>query len=217
MIKLKVEKRDLNDNINQLRKAGKIPAVFYGKKETSTPILVAKSEFEKVLKEAGESTIINLHGDGIDVDVLIQDVDFDPVKDLARHADFYAIQKDKKIEVKIPLEFIGESKAVKELGGILVKVMHEVEIEALPKDLPHSLSVDISVLESFTDTVTAKDIKLPSGVELKVKPDEVVASVYEPKEEVAEVAPVDLSTIEVQKKGKEAKEGEESAEEPKKE
>ena len=213
MITLKVEKRDVKESLGEIRKAGKIPAVFYGKKEASTPIKLPFAVFEKTLKEAGESTILHLDGQGIDVDVLIQEVDLDPVTDKPRHADFYAIEKGKKLEIKIPLEFIGVAPAVKDLGGILVKVMHEMEIEALPKDLPHKLEVDISKLATFDSVVTAGDIKMPEGVSLrKVKPEEVVASVYEPKEEVVEVAPVDLSTIEVAKKGKEAKEGAEGAE-----
>ncbi len=212
MITLDVEKRDTKTKLDQVRKAGKIPAVFYGKKEKSTPISLSFPIFEKTLKEAGESTILHLKGDGIDVDVLVQDVDLDPVTDKPRHVDFYAIEKGKKLEIKIPLEFVGVAPAVKDLGGILVKVMHEIEIEALPKDLPHNLEADISLLATFDSVVTAGSIKLPEGVTLITKADEVVASVYEPKEEVAEVAPVDLSTIEVQKKGKEAKEGEAGAE-----
>ncbi len=208
MITLAVEKRSLKESLSEIRKAGKMPAVFYGKKEVSTPIQLPYAIFEKTLKEAGESTILHLDGKDIDVDVLIKDVDLDPVTDKPRHADFYAIEKGKKLEIKIPLEFIGVAPAVKDLGGILVKVMHEVEIEALPKDLPHKLEVDISSLATFDSVITADKIKLPEGVLLKVKPEDVVASVYEPKEEVVEVAPVDLSAIEVEKKGKEAKEGE---------
>ena len=212
MITLKVEKRDAKTSLGEIRKAGKMPAVFYGKKEASTSIMLPYAIFEKTLKEAGESTILHLEGKDIDVDVLIQEVDLDPVTDKPRHADFYAIEKGKKLEIKIPLEFIGVAPAVKDLGGILVKVMHEIKIEALPKDLPHKLEVDISGLATFDSIVTAASIKLPEGVTLKVKPEEVVASVYEPKEEVVEEVPVDLSTIEVAKKGKEAKEGEEGAE-----
>lgn len=212
MITLKVEKRDIKEALGEMRKSGKMPAVFYGKKEASTPIKLSYAIFEKTLKEAGESTILHLDGKDIDVDVLIHEVDLDPVTDKPRHADFYAIEKGKKLEIKIPLEFIGVSPAVKDLGGVLVKVMHEVEIEALPKDLPHKLEVDISSLATFDSVVTAASIKLPEGVTLKIKPEEVVASVYEPKEEVVEVAPVDLSAIEVAKKGKEAKEGAEGAE-----
>lgn len=212
MITLQVEKRDLKDALGELRKSGKIPAVFYGKKEASTPIQLSQAVFEKTLKEAGESTILHLEGKDIDVDVLIHEVDLDPVTDKPRHADFYAIEKGKTLEISVPLEFVGVAPAVKELGGILVKVMHEVEIEALPKDLPHNITVDISSLKTFGDVIAASDIKLPAGVTLKVKPEEVIASVYEPKEEVVEAAPVDLSAIEVAKKGKEAKEGAEGEE-----
>ena len=212
MLTLKVEKRDPKASLSTIRKAGKMPAVFYGKKEASTPIMLSYAIFEKTLKEAGESTILHLEGDGIDVDVLIHEVDLNPVTDKPRHADFYAIEKGKKLEIKIPLEFIGVAPAVKDLGGILVKVMHEIEISALPKDLPQKLEVDISSLVAFDSVLTAKDIKLPEGVELKVKLEDIIASIYEPKEEVAEVAPVDLSSIEVAKKGKEAKEGEAPAE-----
>lgn len=212
MITLKVEKRDIKENLGEIRKSGKIPAVFYGKKEASTSIKLPFAIFEKTLKDAGESTVLHLDGDGIDVDVLIHEVDLDPVTDKPRHVDFYAIEKGKKLEINIPLEFIGVAPAVKDLGGILVKVMHEIEIEALPKDLPHKIEVDISTLATFDSVVTAGSIKLPEGVTLKIKPEEVIASVYEPKDEVVEVAPVDLSAIEVVKKGKEAKEGAEGAE-----
>ncbi len=212
MLTLNVEKRNPKSSLGEIRKAGKMPAVFYGKKEKSTPISLPFAAFEKTLEEAGESTILHLKGEGIDVDVLINDVDLDPVTDKPRHADFYAIEKDKKLEVKIPLEFIGVAPAVKDLGGVLVKVMHEIEIEALPKDLPRSLLVDISTLATFENVVKAGDIKLPAGVSLKIKPEDIVASVYEPKEEVVEAVPVDLSAIEVEKKGKEAKEGEAGAE-----
>jgi len=212
MITLKVEKRDIKEPLGEMRKSGFMPAVFYGKKEAATSIKLPFAIFEKTLKDAGESTILHLEGKDIDVDVLIHEVDLDPVTDKPRHADFYAIEKGKKLSIPVPLEFIGVAPAVKDLGGILVKVMHEIEIEALPKDLPHKIEVDISKLATFDSVVTAADIKLPEGVSLKVKPEEVVASVYEPKEEVVEVAPVDLSAIEVAKKGKEAKEGAEGAE-----
>lgn len=210
MITLKVEKRDIKENLGEIRKAGNIPAVFYGKKEPSTPIKLSSAIFEKTLKDIGESTILHLEGDGIDVDVLIHEVDADPVNDKPRHVDFYAIEKGKKLEINVPLEFIGVSPAVKDLGAVLVKVMHEIEIEALPKDLPHKIEVDLAKLVAFDSVITISDINLPSGVVVKSKPEEVIASVYEPKEEVVDETPVDLSTIEVAKKGKEAKEGEEA-------
>jgi large subunit ribosomal protein L25 len=213
MFKLKVEKRDIKERLESLRKSGMMPAVFYGPKDPSTPIKINLADFKKAWKTAGESTVVSLEGEGIDADVLIQEVDLDPVTGIAIHADFYAIEKGKKLTVDVPLEFIGVSPAVKDLGAVLIKVLHEVEIEALPKDLPHKLEVDIAGLVTFDSVLTANDIKLPEGVTLMIKPEEVIASVYEPKEEVIEVAPAaDLSAIEVEKKGKEAKEGEDGAE-----
>jgi large subunit ribosomal protein L25 len=210
MFKLKVEKRDLKESLNALRSAGKLPGVFYGPKDPSTPIKMSLADFKKAWKTAGESTVVSLEGSGIDADVLIHDVDLHPVTDVASHVDFYAIEKGKKLSVDVPLDFIGVSPAVKDLGAVLVKVAHDIEIEALPKDLPYKLEVDISSLINFDSVVLAKEIKLPEGVTLKVKPEEVIASVYEPKEEVIEATPVDLSAIEVEKKGKEAKEGTEA-------
>ncbi|MBM2818302.1 MAG: ribosomal protein [Parcubacteria group bacterium] len=210
MFKLNVENRDKTQKTVALRKAGKMPAVFYGKKEKSTPVTISKAEFKKVWKEAGESSVIDLVGKNIEAEALIYDVDLDPVTDEPRHADFYVFEKGKKIEIAVPLEFIGVAPAVKDMGGTLVKVMHEINIEALPKDLPHNISVDISSLLNFDSQILAKDIKLPQGVALVAKPEEVVASVYETVEEVEEAVPVDLASIEVQKKGKEAKEGEEA-------
>ncbi len=132
----------------------------------------------------------------------------DPVTDEPIHVDFLAIDMKKKIKVKVPLTFEGISNAVKTGLGNLVKVLHEIEIEALPADLPHSLFVDISKLETLDNNITVSDIKLPAGVVAITSGTEVVASIVaqvEEKEEVA-VAP-DLSAIEVEKKGKKEEEG----------
>ena len=214
MITLSITKRDLKTKLEDIREAGNIPAVFYGRKEASTPITLLRNDFLKVWREAGESSVIQLKGDGFDIEALIQDVDLDPVTSVVRHADFYAIEKGKKLEVDVPLEFVGVAPAVKDLGGILVKVLHDLEIEALPKDLPHNVKIDISVLTTLDSQILAKDVILPAGVTLITKPDEVVASITEPVEEPVESAPIDLSKIEVEKKGKEAKEGAEGAEAP---
>jgi large subunit ribosomal protein L25 len=214
MISLSIEKRDATAKLETLRKAGKIPAVFYGPQEISTPIAVSAAEFKKVLKKAGESTVVLLKdSSGEEYESLIHDLDIHPLSGDVRHADFYVFEKGKKLEVTVQLNFTGIAPAVKDKAGILVKVHREITIEAAPKDLPHELEVDLSKLVELTDTIQAKDIKLPSGVELKINPEEVVASIAEAKEEVEEapVAP-DLSAIEVEAKGKEVKEGEEGAE-----
>jgi large subunit ribosomal protein L25 len=187
-----------------------MPAVFYGKKEESTPVSVSFAEFEKVWKKAGETAVVTLQTEKGDVEALIHEVDLDPVTETPRHADFYVFEKGHKIKVNIPLEFVGVAPAVKDLGGILIKVLHEVEIEAMPKDLPQKLDVDVSSLATFENQILAQDIKLPAGVTLVEDATEVVALVSMPKEEKEEV-PVDLSAIEVEKKGKKEEEGAEGA------
>jgi len=204
MISLKAEIRDKKVKTDEIRKAGRIPAVFYGKKEASTPISIKQSDFLKVWKEVGESGVISLETTQGTVESLIHDIDFHPITGTPRHADFYVFEKGHKVKVEMKLDFVGIAPAVKDLGGVLVKVMHAVKIEAMPKDLLHSIEADISGLVTFENQVLAKDLKMAPGVTLLENGDEVVALVSAPREEKEEeVAPIDLSAIEVEKKGKE--------------
>lgn len=219
MLTLKAEIRDKTDKLDKIRKAGRVPAVFYGKKEASTAISIPQIDFLKVWKAAGESSVITLETPKGIKESLIQDVDLDPITGIPRHADFYVFEKGHKVEVELSLEFTGISPAVKDLGGMFVKVLYKLKVEAMPKDLPHGIKVDISSLVNFGDQILAKDIALPVGVELRENPEEVVALVSAPREEKEEeaVEPVDLSEIEVEKKGKEEKPIETNESEAKKE
>lgn len=208
MFTITAKKRDEKVNLEILRKGGEIPAVFYGMGNPTTPITLSKVEFKKVWHKAGESSAVEIVVDGKKVDVLIHEVQTHPVNDEPIHVDFLAIDMNKKITVSVPLEFIGVSPAVKSGTGNLVKVMHEIEVEALPKDLPQNLAVDISSLVDTSSQVTVSDIKLPAGVVVTADATDVVASIIEQKEEVIEETPVDLSAIEVEKKGKKEEEGE---------
>jgi len=213
MFTIAAKKRDIKINLDTLRKGGELPAVFYGAGKTSTPISISDLEFKKVWRGAGESSAVVIKTPEGDVDVLIHEVQMDPVRDVPIHVDFLAIDMTKKIKVNVALEFVGVSLAVKSGVGNLVKVLHEIEIEALPKDLPHSLEVDISKLATLQDNITVADIKLPEGVVAITAGTDIVASVVEQVEEKEEVAaPVDLSAIEVEKKGKKEEEGAEGAE-----
>ena len=205
MLTLRAEIRNKTDKLEQIRKAGKVPAVFYGKKEASTAISIPKIDFLKVWKEAGESSVITLETPKGIKESLIQDVDLDPITGIPRHADFYVFEKGHKVEVELSLEFTGISPAVKDLGGMFVKVLYKLKVEAMPKDLPHGINVDISSLVNFGDQILAQDIVLPPGIKLREHPEEVVALVSAPREEKEDEAaePVDLSEIEVEKKGKE--------------
>ena len=191
-----------------IREAGSIPAVMYGRHEKSTPIEIELKAFEKIFKTAGESTVIELTGLGSAKQALIHEVDTDPVTGTPRHADFYVIEKGQKVTVSVPLAFVGVSSAVKDHGGILVKVIHELEIEVDPTELPHEIEVDISRLATLDDQVTVKDLNLPVSAVPQIEMDEVVAMVSIAKDEPEEPAgPVDLSAIEVEKKGKKEEEG----------
>jgi len=204
MLELKAEKRDImGKKLKAQRKAGKLPVVVYGFKEkASTPFFVETKQFLKVYGESGESAIVTLHTDKGDKDVLVHEIAHDPITDLPIHVDFLSVDKDKPVQVHVPLEFVGESPAVKNLGGILIKVMHEIEIEALPADLPRSIEVDLEKLIDFNSTLSVVDLKAPQGVTILTKASEVVASIAEPKEEEEEVPEVDLDAIEVEGKGK---------------
>ncbi len=209
MFSIKAKKRDLSAKVGAIRAAGEIPAVFYGAGEASTSVSLSKSDFKKVWRQAGESSAVKVDLGDKQIDVLIHEVQVDPVSSEPIHVDFLAIDMKKKIKVNVAIEFVGVSEAVKSGAANLVKVLHEIEIEALPADLPHNLEADISKLATLDDNILVSDIKLPTGVVAITPGTDVVASVVaqvEEKEE--EAAPVDLSAIEVsEKKGKKEEEG----------
>jgi len=212
MLELTVHERKSGIGSKILKKEGKMPAVYYGPKTKTTTITVDILPFEKILAEAGESSIVSLVGSGNPVDVLIHDVIFDPVTDEPTHADFYAVDKDKKVSVSVPIIFTGEEVAAKS-GGVLVKVLHELEVEGLPKDLPHNITVDVSSLTVIGAHISIKNVAVPAGVIIKMGLNEAVALLAAQKEEKEEeVAPIDLTSIEVEKKGKKEEEGAEGGE-----
>lgn len=184
MVTLSVSPRGDKTN-DDLRAAGVVPGVFYGPKEAATQIAVNALELQKIWKEAGETTIVRLAGVGDEKDALFKDVQFHPVSGQMLHVDFYVIEKGKKVEISVPLHFDGVSPAEK-AGHILVKALHEIEIEVAPAELPHHLVVDVSTLVNVGDHILAKDIKLPPSAELKIDADEIVASVTEVVEEKEE-------------------------------
>ncbi len=186
----------------KLSKEGLMPAVVYGPKQEALSISLPLLEFKRILRDEGESSVIELSGLGKTMQVLIHDVDRDPVTSVPRHADFYAIEKGAKVEVSVPFSFVGESTAVK-AGANLVTVMRELDISADAADLPHEIEVDISVLAEIGDQIHVSDIKLPKGVVTHVDPEEVIVLTQEVavEEETDSTAP-DMDAIEVEKKGK---------------
>ena len=208
MFTLTAEERDTKGRGAKLRARGFLPAVYYGPKEKTRAISLRAADFLKAWKEAGESSVVSLMTPQGAKDALIYDVQFDPLSGVPIHADFYIPEAGKRVRVAVPLEFTGIAPAVKDLGGMLVKVLHEVEVESLPKDLPHAILVDISSLATLESQIAIKDIAVPAGVSIEADPDEIVAAVSVAKEESEEAsAPQDISSIEVEKKGKKEEAG----------
>lgn len=185
MLTLEVKARERKETGDALRDSGVMPAVYYGPKESATPIAIDMRRFAHVWKEAGVTTVITLQGVGEEKDTLIRDVQFHPVTGRPLHADFYVLEKGKKIQIKVPITFEGDPPAGK-AGHIVVKALHEIEIEVAPAQLPHDLPLDISKLENVGDHITAKEVKIPSSATLLTEPDEIVVSVVEFKEEKIE-------------------------------
>lgn len=201
MFTLEAKTRDIKEKMDATRKMGLVPAVYYGNNKPTTAITVPAVEFKKVWAEAGESASLTLKTPEGNLDVLIHDVQRNPVTGEASHVDFLVIDANKEVEVTLSIEFVGESPAAKSGAGVLVKALHQVEVKGLPKDIPHAFEVDLSTLVNLDDQILVKDIKIPKGLTIMSGEDEVIASITHIKEEV-ESAPVDLSAIEVEKKGK---------------
>ncbi len=187
MVTLAIKSRDTKDAPERLRKSGLVPAVFYGPKQASTPIVISARKLEQVWEEAGHTSVVTLSGVGDSKDTLIHDVQVHPVSGSVLHVDFYVLEKGKKVTIAVPLEFIGHAPAEK-LGHVIVKALHEIEIEVAPAELPHTLGVDLARLENVGDRILASDIALPASATLITQGEEIVASVTGFKEEKEEVS-----------------------------
>jgi large subunit ribosomal protein L25 len=185
-----------------------MPAVVYGPKQEPLAVSILLSEMEAVLRHGGESSLIELQGMGAPIAAQIRDLDLDPVTSVPRHADFYAVEKGAKITLTVPLTFVGDAMAAK-MGANIVKVLHEVEIEAAADKLPSEIEVDISPLQVLDDQIRVSDLVAPNGVAFVTDADEVVVIAQAPADEESNESPVlDMSAIEVEKKGKTEEESE---------
>ena len=219
-IELNVQQREITGRkVKNLRKEGLIPAVVYGHGFESVNLQIPAKDFEKVYIRAGESTIVYIKVDNKEIPTIIHGVGLDPVSDVILHADFYKIKLDEKITADIPVVIVGEAPAVKDFGGILVKSFKELPVEAFPQDLPHEITVDVSVLKNIGDQILIKDLVISEKVTIKARQDDIIALVQEPAKEEEEVkAETTVEDVEVIKKEKpeeEPAEGEKAEEKEK--
>lgn len=209
-ITLSVTKRDNDTSSDTLRANGQMPAVVYGPKQEPLQIALDAKAFDKVRREAGESTIVNLDGLGEEVEVLIKDIDIDPVRLEVRHADFYAIERGKEMTMPIALHYVGEAPVEENGIGTINRVLHEVEVTCRPSNLPAHIEVDISGMDSEDSQIHVSDLPKLEGVTYEAEPEDVVAVVSlareeEPEDEESEMS---IEDVEVEAKGKSEEETE---------
>ncbi len=207
-IKLHAQSRNgSNSKLKKVSTKSFIPAILYGPGIKNQSLKINQLAFDNILALAGGANLIDLIIDKKKaVKVLFKDVQKDITRDSSIHVDFYQVDMDKKITTEVPLNFIGESRAVKELGGIFVKNKDSIEIECLPEDLISQVDVELSNLNDFNDTIRLKDIKLPPNITPLGDDNEVLTSVQAPRieEEIEEAE--EKEGGEVEKEGEEEKE-----------
>ena len=180
-VPLTAQKRTvLGRRVKTLRREGMIPAHVFGHKVKTIHVQVKAGEFDKVFEKTGETGIIDLAVDGEKRPVLVKNVQTHPVSDIPLHIDFYQVNLSEKVKVQVPLEIIGEPPAVHKKTGLLLTPVTEVEVEALPADLPEKIEVDVSHFENVGDEIKVKDLKVDRNkVEIHTDEELVVAQIGE--------------------------------------
>lgn len=183
-IELEVSKREVTGKkVRFLRNDGKTPANIYGPGMESIAVQADTKKLEQILARAGETDLITLkvHGSKAPTKVLIREVRKKPLTDQLLHIDFYQADLTQKIKVDIPLAFTGEAPISKRKNVSIITMLDAIEIEALPEHLPHSIEVDLSVLEEIEQSIQVKDIPLPPDVAVQTDPEQVIAKAIETK------------------------------------
>lgn len=192
-IELKAQMRTvMGSKVKQIRESGFIPAILYGNGQEPLALQVTNKDFNKAFKSAGESTLVYVSVDGQTYPTIIHDIARHPASDAIIHADFFKVNLSHKIKTMVPVAFIGESQAVKD-GGIFIRNLNEVEVEALPQDLPHEIAFDMSTLVAFGDQILLKDAKIDSKVVMLGNAEEIIAAVQAPISEEALAASLETT------------------------
>ncbi len=179
-----------------LRKSGFVPANIYGEGMEPVSVSLKEKDFMIAFKQAGETSIIECEIGGEKIPTLISDIAIHPVLDKVLHVDFRKVNLKKKVEVEVPVVLIGESLAVKTMGGVLLQQMNEIEIVALPQSIPTNIQIDISVLKEIGSEIKIQDLTKSDDYEILEDGDRVIASITAHKEESTE-AQVERTEVEI--------------------
>ncbi len=217
---LKAEKRKIaGRKVKKLRSEGVLPANIYGKKVKSVTIQTDLNEFEKVFKKAGETGLVELQVNGEKRPVLVHNIQLDPLTDEPLHVDFLQVDLKEKVIAKVPVELIGESPAEKQGLGTVVQYIDEIEVGALPGDLPDKFEVDRSKLTEVGQLISVADLPIDAKkVEIRVDPEQILVKVEPPRKEEEVVPPTPEvaevpGEVKVEEGTAEVAEGEEKKEE----
>lgn len=180
-LKLKAEQRKvLGRKVKNLRKQGVIPAHVFGHNIKTLHIQIDEKEFEKIAKVAGETSVVDLTVNSKTHPVLIRGVQVHPLTNKPLHIDFYQVSLKEKVKVAVPVEIAGVVPAVEKKVGVLLTPLTEIEIEALPQNLPEKIEVDVSKLENVGDAIKVSDLKIDrEKVEVLTDPELIVANIGE--------------------------------------
>jgi large subunit ribosomal protein L25 len=187
---LKVEKRTvLGKQVKKLRREGTLPGNVYGKGLPSIAIQMPTAEFQELYKQVGETGLIDVMVDGARHPSLVKNLQMEYPLRLPLHVDFYEVNLKEKVKTMVPLTFIGEPQAVTEKLGTLLQPISEVEVEALPEELPEQIEVNVEPLAAIDDSILVSDLKVPEGVEILSEPTQTVSKIAEPVKEEPEPEP----------------------------
>ncbi len=179
--------------VKNLRKEGVLPANIYGKKIKSESIQVKLADFNTVFKKVGETGLVTLLIGKEEKPVLVANVQKDPVSDEPVHIDFHQVDLKEKVTAKVEVEMTGESPAEKQAIGTVVQYLDEIEVEALPMDLPEKFIVDVTSLTEVDQAIKISDLKIDKEkIDVKADPETILIKVEPPqKEEVIAPPPAE--------------------------
>lgn len=189
--KLSASPRQVNGKaVKLLRRDGMLPAVVYGPDVESQSIQLDAHEFDLMRRRAGRNSLVDLTLDGGSPrPVMLHQIQEHPLTRRTLHVDFLAVNMREERTIDVPIAIVGESEAVEKLGGVLLHLRDALQVRALPDDLPSSLELDVTPLDTFEAVLHASDVRIPAGVALITDPSEPVARVQPPRvEELPEVA-----------------------------
>ena len=203
---LQIQKRTIEGKkVKTLRNQGITPIHLYGSEFDSASMQVEMSELINILNLAGFSSPITLNDGKNDIIAFAREVQRHPLTEQILHVDFQIVGKDDQVEVEVPINLTGESPAVKNLGGVLIKLMETIRVSSKVNSVPKSLELDISVIESLEQSILVGEIEIAEGVQIVSDETFAVARVIPPRIEIEEEE-VDAELAE----GEESEEGAES-------